>query len=184
VESYLARLGDYKVTVDGAQSRKDCKAIKLFQRRYGIYPAKGRPGPVTAAVARRLVRTDLDACDAGSAMAVCLDLTHQTMWVVRGGEVVLGPTVVRTGRAGLTTPAGHYSITEKKPRPMSSYYDVPLPYWQRFVRDIGFHQTPSYLHEGPGSHGCVNLLPGDAVALWRLTSVGTRVHSFGRKPGT
>lgn len=185
VESYLAQLGGYeKVTVDGEQSRGDCKAIKRFQRRYGIHPGTGRPGPVTAAVARRLVRTDLHACDTGRGMTVCLDLTHQTMWVVRGGEVALGPTVVRTGRAGLTTPAGHFTITEKKPRPISSYYDVPLPYWQRFVGDIGFHQTPSYLHEGPGSHGCVNLLPGDAVALWRLTSVGTRVHSFGRKPGT
>jgi peptidoglycan hydrolase-like protein with peptidoglycan-binding domain len=185
VESYLARLGGYgKVTVDGEQSRKDCRAIKSFQRRYGIYPMTGRPGPVTLAVARRMVRTDLDACDTGSGMTVCLDLTHQTMWLVRGGDVVLGPTVVRTGRAGLTTPSGHFRITEKKPRPISSYYDVPLPYWQRFVGDIGFHQTPSYLHEGPGSHGCVNLLPGDAVTLWRLTSVGTRVHVFGRKPGT
>ncbi len=184
VESYLSRLGYETVTVDGEQSRAECKVIKRFQRRFGIYPMTGRAGPVTANVARRLVRTDLDACDTGSGMTVCLDLTHQTMWVVRGGDVVLGPTPVRTGRAGLTTPAGHFRITEKKLRPISSYYDVPLPYWQRFVGDIGFHQTPSYLHEGPGSHGCVNLLPGDAVTLWRLTSVGVRVHSFGRKPGT
>lgn len=185
VEQHLAALGGFgPVTVDGKQSPRDCRAIKKFQRRYGIWPATGRAGPQTDSAARRLAETRLDACDADGRLTVCLDLTHQTMWVVRGGKVVLGPTVVRTGRAGLTTPSGHYSITEKKPRPISSYYKVPLPYWQRFTGDIGFHQTPSYLHEGPGSHGCVNLLASDAVALWELTSVGTPVHSFGRKPGT
>ncbi|MGH3715692.1 MAG: L,D-transpeptidase family protein [Micromonosporaceae bacterium] len=185
VEQHLAKLGGFgAVTVDGQQSPRDCAAIKKFQRRYAISPATGRAGPQTDAAARRLAETRLDACDAGGGLTVCLDLTHQTMWVVRGGKVVLGPTLVRTGRAGLTTPSGHYTITEKKRRPMSSYYKVPLPYWQRFTGDIGFHETPSYLHEGPGSHGCVNLLSSDAVALWQLTSVGTSVHSFGRKPGT
>ncbi|MQA24563.1 MAG: L,D-transpeptidase family protein [Micromonosporaceae bacterium] len=183
VETRLAKLGGFgKVVIDGQQSDADCKAIKKFQRRYGIYPAKGRAGPVTAQVARRLAGTDLDACDLKGSMTVCLDLTHQTMWVVRDGSTVLGPTVVRTGRRGLETPSGHFTITEKKPRPISTYYKVPLPYWQRFVRDMGFHETPSYLHEGPGSHGCVNLLRADAVKLWNLTKVGTPVHAFGRKP--
>ena len=185
VERLLAQLGDYgTVTVDGYQSPEDCAAIKKFQERFGIRPVAGKAGPATLDVANRLVNTDLNACDAGSGTTVCVDLTHQTMWVVRDGDVVLGPTPVRTGRAGLTTPAGHFTITEKKKHTVSSYYDAPLPYWQRFVADIGFHETPSYLYEGPGSHGCVNLLPSDAVALWDLTSVGTAVHTFGRKPGT
>lgn len=184
VETALARLGGFgKLVVDGEQSDADCKAIKKFQRRYGIYPAKGRAGPVTAQVARRLVDTDVDRCDLKSGLTVCVDLTHQTMWAARDGTTVLGPTVIRTGRRGLETPSGHFTISEKKPRPISTYYKVPLPYWQRFVRDIGFHETPSYLHQGPGSHGCVNLLHADAVQLWNLTEVGTPVHAFGRKPG-
>ncbi len=185
VEANLAKLGGYgPVTVDGKVSVQDCRAIRKFQHRYGIYSPQGIAGPTTANVSRRLVETRRSACQAGSGLTVCLDLTHQTMWVVRNGTTVLGPTVVRTGRAGLATPSGHYTITERKVRGYSSYYHVPLPYWQRFVRDMGFHQTPSYIHDGPGSHGCVNLLPSDALALWRLTSVGSAVHSFGRKPGT
>ena len=183
VETALAELGGFgDVVVDGVQSGADCKAIKKFQRRYGIYPAKGRAGPITGQVARRLVDTDLDRCDLKSGLTVCVDLGHQTMWAARDGKTVLGPTVIRTGRRGLETPSGHFTISEKKPRPISTYYKVPLPYWQRFVRDIGFHETPSYLHEGPGSHGCVNLLHTDAVKLWNLTEVGTPVHAFGRKP--
>ncbi|MGH3656888.1 MAG: L,D-transpeptidase family protein [Micromonosporaceae bacterium] len=185
VETHLAAIGGFgPVTVDGEQSAEDCAAIKKFQRRYGITPSKGKAGPTTAYVARRLAATKLDTCKPKAKLTVCVDLTHQTMWVVRDGDVVLGPTPVRTGRPGYATPAGHYKITEKKQRTISSYYDVALPYWQRFVGDIGFHQTPSYLHSEPGSHGCVNLLPRDAVALWKLTSVGTKVHSFGRRPGT
>ena len=50
---------------------------------------------------------------------------------------------------------------------------------------IGFHETTTYLHNGSiGSHGCVNLLPADAVALWGTTATGTTVKVFGRRPGT
>ncbi len=183
VEARLDELGGFgKVVVDGRQTVADCRAIKKFQRRYGIYPTNGYAGPVTAGIAKRLLHSNLKRCDSGSKITVCVDLAHQTMWVVRGDDIVLPPTVVRTGRSGLGTPAGHHKITEKKRTTTSSYYDVALPYWQRFVSDIGFHQTPSYLHEGPGSHGCVNVLHRDVVKLWNLTRVGTKVHVFGRKP--
>jgi lipoprotein-anchoring transpeptidase ErfK/SrfK len=59
-----------------------------------------------------------------------------------------------------------------------------MPYWQQFHRDMGFHETPSYLYQGPGSHGCLNLLRRDAVTLYGLTKRGTPVQIFGRKPGT
>jgi lipoprotein-anchoring transpeptidase ErfK/SrfK len=187
VEKYLAAHPAFgPVVVDGKQSPADCAAIKKFQARYGVRPVAGLAGPVSGRVATRLGKAALGRCDAGGGTTVCLDLTSQTMWVVRDGAVVLGPTPIRTGRAGLATPAGRFQIGNKKKYTISTIYKVPLPYWQQFNADMGFHQTPSYLYEGdsPGSHGCVNLLRRDAIALYKLTRIGTPVHIFGRKPGT
>ena len=187
VERYLAAHPQFgKVTVDGKQSAADCAAIKKFQTRYGVRPSIGVAGPTSGRVATRLGKANLDKCDSGAGTTICVDLTAQAMWVVRDGQVVLGPTTIRTGRAGLATPAGHFRIGNKKKRTISTIFKVPLPYWQQFNADMGFHQTPSYLYEGdsPGSHGCINLLRRDAIALYGLTEVGTNVHVFGRKPGT
>ncbi|GAB3964673.1 L,D-transpeptidase family protein [Plantactinospora veratri] len=186
VEGYLARLGGFgAVTVDGRQSAADCAAIKKFQRRYDIRPAEGRAGPTTADVARRLARTDTGRCKAGSGTTFCVDLTQQTVWAMRGGKVVMAPTVTRTGMSGYATPAGTYSVNFRNPKEWSDPYEVWLPYWQRFVGGIGFHETTTYLHnKAIGSHGCVNLLPVDARRMWQLGKVGTRVHVLGRRPGT
>jgi peptidoglycan hydrolase-like protein with peptidoglycan-binding domain len=186
VETYLARLGGFgKLTVDGKQSAADCAAIKRFQRRYGISPAEGRAGPTTYDVARRLATTDVRRCRAGSGLTFCVDLTRQTVWAMRGGKVVLGPTVTRTGMAGYATPAGTYHVGGRNLREWSNPYEVWLPYWQQFNGGIGFHETTTYLHNGAiGSHGCVNLLHADAVRLWELGSIGTRVVVLGRRPGT
>jgi peptidoglycan hydrolase-like protein with peptidoglycan-binding domain len=187
VETALAALGGFgPVTVDGRQSAADCKAIKKFQRRYGISPAEGRAGPTTAGVAKRLAATKTDRCDAGEGLTFCIDLTRQTVWAMRDGEVVMAPTVTRTGMAGgYQTPAGRYEVNWRNVKEWSNPYEVWLPYWQHFVGGMGFHETTTYIHDGSiGSHGCVNLLPADARLLWELGEVGTAVHVFGRRPGT
>jgi hypothetical protein len=187
VETYLAKLGGFgKVTVDGRQSAADCAAIKKFQQRYGISPSSGRAGPTTADVGRRLVGTDTRACQAkSSGTTFCVDLTHQTAWVMRGGRVLLGPTVVRTGKAGYPTTAGWYFVNVRRTKEWSDPYKVWLPYWQHFNDGMGFHQTTTYLHDmSLGSHGCVNLLPGDAVRFYEAGKYNDPVHVFGRRPGT
>ena len=104
---------------------------------------------------------------------------------MRAGTVVMKPTVVRTGKPGYATPTGTYHIGWRNLREWSDPYEVWMPYWQQFTGGIGFHETPSYLHnKSIGSHGCVNLLHADAVRLWELGKVGTRVYVFGRRPGT
>lgn len=186
VEVALAELGTFgKVTVDGKQSDADCAAIKKFQQRFGISPAAGRAGPTTADVAQRLAATDTSKCKTGSGTTFCVDLTHQTTWAMRGGKVVLGPTITRTGMPGFATPTGAYSVQNKALKEWSNPYEVWLPYWQRFNGGIGFHQTTTYIHtKSIGSHGCVNLLPSDARAFYNLGKVGNRVYVFGRRPGT
>jgi lipoprotein-anchoring transpeptidase ErfK/SrfK len=186
VETYLARIGGYgHLTVDGRQSPADCAAIRKFQSRYGIQPAAGRAGPTTLDVARRIAGTDPRACKAGKATTICVNLGLQTIWAMKGGKVVVGPTVTRTGMAGFATPAGHFRIANRNIREWSDPYKVWLPYWQRFYAGMGLHETTTYIHNGGiGSHGCVNLLPADARAMWKLATVGTRVHLFGHRPGT
>ena len=190
VETALAQIGGYAVRVDGLQSAADCAAIRSFQRRFGISPAQGRASATTADVARRIAASATAAeqarCGAGAGLTVCIDLTQQTVWAVRDGVVVLGPTVTRTGMGGgFQTPTGSFHIYARAARAWSKPYHVWLPYWQPFNGGIGLHETPTYIHNGSiGSHGCVNLLRADAAALWKLTEVGTAVHVFGRRPRT
>jgi lipoprotein-anchoring transpeptidase ErfK/SrfK len=187
VEGYLKKLGGFgPVTVDGRQSAADCAAIKKFQRRYGIEPAAGLAGPTTNGVAQRLVATKTSACKAKkSGVTFCVDLTHQTVWVMKNGTVYAKPTVTRTGKKGYRTPTGTFKITQKARKEWSEPYKVWMPYWQRFVRGVGMHQTTTYLHDAwRGSHGCVNLLASDAKNFYAIGKVGMTVKVFGRRPGT
>jgi hypothetical protein len=186
VERALIKLGGYgHVTADGKQSAADCAAIKKFQHRFDIRPANGRAGPMTGGVAQRLAASNPASCGAGSGLTACVDLTHQTVWIMNGGKLVYGPTVTRTGMKGYATPSGTYSIYDRQTKNWSEEWKVWLPYWQRIVDGMGFHQTTTYIHNSAiGSHGCVNLLPVDAVKFWNTLSSGTTVKMFGRRPGT
>ena len=187
VEGYLKRLGGFgTVKVDGKQSTTDCKAIKKFQSRYGIKPAAGTAGPTTYGVASRLANTKTSSCKASrSKTTICVDLTHQTVFVMKKGKVYYKPTVVRTGMKGYRTPTGTYRINKRTKKEWSNPYKVWMPYWQRFVGGVGLHQTTTYLHDSwRGSHGCVNLLSYDAQKLYGVGKIGMTVKVFGRRPGT
>jgi len=187
VEGYLKKLGGFgSVTVDGRQSAADCAAIKKFQSRYGIKPVAGLAGPTTYGVAKRLAGSKTSACNARkTGTTVCVDLTHQTVWVMRSGKVYVRPTVTRTGMKGYRTPTGTFKINKRTKKEWSNPYKVWMPYWQRFVGGVGLHQTTTYLHDGwRGSHGCVNLLASDAKQLYGIGRIGTTVKVFGRRPGT
>jgi lipoprotein-anchoring transpeptidase ErfK/SrfK len=187
VEGYLKKIGGYgTVTVDGKQSAADCKAIKKFQTRFGIKPAAGLAGPTTNGVAKRLAATKTSKCKAkSSGYTFCVDLTHQTTWVMKNKKVYLKPTVTRTGMKGYRTPSGTYKINKRTKKEWSDPYEVWLPYWQRFIGGRGFHQTTTYIHDAwRGSHGCVNLLPADAKAYYKIGKIGMRVSVIGRRSGT
>jgi lipoprotein-anchoring transpeptidase ErfK/SrfK len=187
VETYLKKLGGYgRITVDGKQSAADCAGIKKFQKRFGIQPSEGLAGPTTYDVSMRLANTDVASCKAKkSGTTFCVDLKHQTAWIMRNGKRLTNPTVTRTGMKGYRTPAGTFKINKRTSREWSDPYDVWLPYWQRFIGGRGFHQTTTYIHDKwRGSHGCVNLLPQDARTFWSVGKIGMTVKVFGRRPGT
>jgi lipoprotein-anchoring transpeptidase ErfK/SrfK len=186
VETALAKTGSFgHVTVDGKQSGEDCVAITAFQKRMGIVPANGTPGPTTKDVSMRIAATDPTQCPYSEAAIACVDLTHQTFYIAKAGQVIVGPTVTRTGMRGWTTPSGTFRIANKTSREWSVPFSVWMPYWQRFYIGDGLHETTTYIHNmSIGSHGCVNLLHADAVAAYSLLGVGSTVHLYGRRPGT
>lgn len=191
VEQLLTAMGGFgTLKVDGEQSDADCAAIKKFQERFGLRPVDGSPGPATHDVAKRLRASDPAQCNAGSALTACIDLTHQTTWLMKDGKVIHGPTVTRTGfdhpdGKGAPTPSGSYKIIERQRSNWTESFKVYLQYWQRIMGNNGFHETTTYIHDmSLGSHGCVNLLRSDAIAYWETIKVGTPVKLFGRRPGT
>jgi lipoprotein-anchoring transpeptidase ErfK/SrfK len=140
---------------------------------------------VARRIAASLTAAEQAKCGAAAAVTACVNLTLQTVWVVRDGAVVFGPTVTRTGFRGHATPAGTYKINKRDLKEWSDPYEVWLPYWQRFHGGMGFHETTTYIHNATlGSHGCVNLLRADAVKMWQLLTLGSSVRTFGHRAGS
>jgi L,D-transpeptidase catalytic domain len=82
---------------------------------------------------------------------------------------------VSTGSAGYETPAGIFSIVQKKEMHSSNLYeDGEMPFMQRLT------WTGIALHAGvlpgrPASHGCIRLPMAFAQQLFQLTDLGMRV---------
>ncbi|MFB9316387.1 L,D-transpeptidase [Cryptosporangium minutisporangium] len=184
VERYLAtqtaRFG--QVSMDAKQDAVDCAAIKKFQTAVALPTATGFADDATAEIADRLYNSTPASCEADAdATTVCVDLSHQTLWVMRDGSVVFAPVVIRTSGAKLATPTGQFEITEKEP----TLSGAELPYWQRFFEDFGLHATDTSFYTEPDSDSRgVNLLSGDAKTVYGLTEIGSEVHVFGHKAGT
>ncbi len=124
-----------------------------------------------------------------------VDLSQQHMWYVVNGEIALETDVV-TGEPipEKITPTGTYVLKEKEkdsvlvgetdPSTGKPSYRTPVDYWMRITWEgIGFHDAswqPAfggslYKKSGIGSHGCVNMPPDKAAALFDMIEVGTPV---------
>jgi L,D-transpeptidase catalytic domain len=82
---------------------------------------------------------------------------------------------VSTGRTGYETPAGVYSILQKKVEHHSNLYDdASMPHMQRITwSGIALHAGA--LPGVPASHGCVRMPPGFAEQIFEVTKLGMRV---------
>ena len=82
---------------------------------------------------------------------------------------------VSSGRTGYETPAGVYSILQRKVEHFSNLYDdAEMPFMQRLTwSGIALHAgaLPGY----PASHGCVRMPHGFAERLFEVTRLGMRV---------
>lgn len=107
-------------------------------------------------------------------LKLVVSLQDQTMRVFRGTEVVLS-TRVSTGREGYATPAGIFSILEKRRWHRSNIYSrAPMPFMQRLTwSGIALHA--GVVPDRPASHGCIRLPDETAVELFALTERGAHV---------
>jgi hypothetical protein len=110
----------------------------------------------------------------GAPVIAIVSLTQQRVTVYdMDGPILQAP--VSTGQTGYETPAGIYSVLEKKAEHYSNLYDdASMPFMQRLTwSGIALHAgaLPGY----PASHGCIRMPLGFAERLFDRTKVGMRV---------
>lgn len=107
-------------------------------------------------------------------LVVNVSLNRQRLTVYdANGPIASSP--VSSGRVGYATPAGVYTIVQKRRMHYSNLYDsAPMPNMQRITwSGVALHAgaLPGY----PASHGCIRLPHGFSKKLFGMTSMGTRV---------
>lgn len=133
--------------------------------------------------------------------SVKISLREQRAYFYKNGLLV-GLSQLSTGREGLNTPHGRFSIIQKDVNHVSSLYgdyvdsagnvvkpnvDVnkdpkppgthfkgaPMPYFMRVTQGIGLHA--GYLPGYPASHGCIRMPEFMAENFFKSVSTGTPV---------
>src|SRR5262249_32742886 len=104
---------------------------------------------------------------------VGLDTQHVSIYDSAGRLMQRSP--VSTGQNGYETPAGIFSVVQKKADHNSNLYeDGNMPFMQR-ITWTGIAMHGRVLPGHPASHGCVRLPVDFARRLFDLTDVGMRV---------
>jgi lipoprotein-anchoring transpeptidase ErfK/SrfK len=147
-------------------------------RSTGTYPVVQRFGNTTTVKVNGAQRPAVirhDMLSSGGSNQVIIDLADQRAYVFVNGQVAID-TPISTAAAGMTTPTGTYSITEKvRSGKISTIYHVTMPNWMRLGSTaVGMHT--GYLPGYPASHGCVRLPGSVAPYIFDATRYGTRVE--------
>lgn len=114
-----------------------------------------------------------------------INLTSQVMTLFENGEAV-DAYLISSGKRGMDTPKGEFSVQNKASRPWSKQYGLYMPYWQAITPDgkYGIHELPEWpggYKEGanhlgtPVSHGCVRLGVGAAERVFAWSDIGTPI---------
>ena len=123
-----------------------------------------------------------------------VDLTNQHVYMTQNGAVVWdAPCVTGNASKHYDTPAGIYTLTYKerdrvlrgeKKADGTYEYESPVSYWMPFNGGIGLHDANwrssfgGSIYKTGGSHGCVNLPPAKAAALYNLVYKGIPVICY------
>jgi hypothetical protein len=136
----------------------------------------------------------------GGKASVKISLGEQRAYFYKSGLLV-GISQLSTGREGLITPTGHFSIIQKdinhvstkygdfvddagnvvkanvsiddKRPPGTHFKGAPMPYFMRIVDGVGMHA--GYLPGYPASHGCIRMPEFMAEDFFKSVSTGTPV---------
>jgi hypothetical protein len=134
----------------------------------GPVEAQRRPEPRQDDFTVSLSRTP------GPPMLAIVSLSDQRVTIYDAeGKILMAP--VSTGQGGYETPAGIFSVLEKKREHYSNLYDdAEMPFMQRITwTGIALHagQLPGH----PASHGCIRMPYRFAEDLFELSKRGMRV---------
>jgi hypothetical protein len=111
---------------------------------------------------------------AGPPMLAVVSLNDQRV-TIYGAEGKMLQSPVSTGSTGYETPAGIYSVVQKKEVHHSNVYeDGNMPFMQR-ITWTGIALHAGVLPGHPASHGCVRLPHAFAQQLFDITDIGLRV---------
>lgn len=110
-----------------------------------------------------------------------IDLSSQTIFLFEDGKEK-GAFKVSTGKGGMDTPKGIFSVMGKAARPWSRDYGLFMPWFIQFTNQgHGIHELPEWpsgYKEGtnhlgiPVSHGCVRLGVGPAKEVYDFATIG------------
>lgn len=114
-----------------------------------------------------------------------INLDSQVMTIFEQGRL-LDVYLVSSGKRGMDTPRGTFTIQNKTPRAWSKTYGLFMPSWMAITPGgkYGIHELPEWpggykegaSHLGtPVSHGCVRLGVGAAKRVFDWAEVGTTV---------
>ena len=144
------------------------------------------------------LETDISNTKTGS-KRIQVDISEQTLTAYEGFEKIM-EVRVSTGITGTPTPIGNYTVLRKTPSrymqgPLKNgvrensgkeistkhpdYYDLPGVPWNLYITDDGIVIHGAFWHVNFGkthSHGCVNMPPENAEALYDWAPVGTPVE--------
>lgn len=103
-----------------------------------------------------------------------VNLDTQRAVLFRDG-IPIAASTLSSGRPGLETPTGVFTILQKRVEHYSTTYDnAPMPYMQRLTwKGIALHA--GYLPGYPASHGCIRLPKQFARLLYGVTNLGMTV---------
>ena len=135
--------------------------------------AAGEPAGATSARSKHSVES-IGSRTAGEPIMAIVSLRNQRITVYdSNGWILRAP--VSSGQKGRETPAGIFSVIEKKAEHYSNLYDdAYMPHMQRITwSGIALHGglLPGY----PASHGCVRMPFDFAARLFDVTRLGMRV---------
>jgi len=168
-EQRLAALGYWLGEANGVVTEDGVHAVVALQKVAGL----DRTGTIDGATRVALDRGVVPVPRTTSGLVVEVDITHQVLLLVRDGQLV-ATLDTSTGRSGLETPVGTYTIYEAvdivddgqgEYRPMFFYEPLALAIH-------GYESVPAV----PYSHGCARLtLPAMDVLWANGVGVGTAV---------
>jgi peptidoglycan hydrolase-like protein with peptidoglycan-binding domain len=169
LQTSLTALGYWLGEADGRYAHLTEQAVMAFQKANGL-ARDGIAGPQTlhalATATRPTPRVVTDGIE--------IDLEHQVLLVVQGGQVTIALNT-STGRSGWRTPPGGFAIY----REIDGMRHAPLgDLWRPkyFHGGIAVHGATS-IPAQPASHGCARVSFAAMDMLWGagLAEVGTRV---------